>query len=127
RELTLMSNRQPAAAFRVAALPARPPLPGNGRPMRDFALEVYFSRWQSTARHHLTASDSETLTLAELLAMADAEDRQRWETMQLGYTDPRAASWLREAIACGYQHVSAETILCFAGGQEGIHAAMHAL
>jgi aspartate/methionine/tyrosine aminotransferase len=121
-----MSNRQPAAAC-AAALPARPRAIGPGQPMRDFALEVYFSRWQATARHHLTASDSETLALAELLAMADAEDRQRWETMQLGYTDPRGASWLREAIACGYQHASAETILCFAGGHEAIHAAMHAL
>jgi aspartate/methionine/tyrosine aminotransferase len=118
-----MSNRQPAAA----ALPARPRAIGPGQPMRDFALEVYFARWQSTARHHLTASDSETLTLAELLAMADAEDRWRWETMQLGYTDPRGAPWLRQAIAAGYERATAETIVCFAGGQEGIHAAMHAL
>jgi aspartate/methionine/tyrosine aminotransferase len=122
-----MSNRQPAAAFHVAALPGHPPVPGDGRPMRDFALEVYFSRWQSTARHHLTASDSETLTLAELLTMADAEDRQRWETLQLGYTDPRGAPWLRQAIAATYERATAETILCFAGGQEGIHAAMHGL
>jgi aspartate/methionine/tyrosine aminotransferase len=95
--------------------------------MRDFALEVYFSRWQSTARHHLTASDSETLTLPQLLAMADAEDRQRWATLQLGYTDPRGAPWLREAIAATYARATAETVLCFAGGQEGIHAAMHAV
>jgi aspartate/methionine/tyrosine aminotransferase len=95
--------------------------------MRDFALEVYFSRWQSTARHHLTASDSETLTLPELLAMADAEDRQRWATLQLGYTDPRGAPWLREAIAATYARATAESVLCFAGGQEGIHAAMHAV
>ena len=35
--------------------------------MRDLALEVYFSRWRSAARHDLTSSDSETLGLAELL------------------------------------------------------------
>src|ERR1700732_5476269 len=103
-----MSNRQPAAAC-AAALPARPRAIGPGQPMRDFALEVYFSRWQATARHHLTASDSETLTLAELLAMADAEDRQRWETMQLGYTDPRGAPWLRPAIATNYDRPTADT------------------
>jgi len=95
--------------------------------MRDFALNLYFSRWGSTARHHLTASDCEAPTLADLLNEADAEDRRRWETLQLGYTDPRGGLTLRDAIARGYEAVTPETILCFAGAQEGIHAAMHAL
>ena len=37
----------------------------------DFRLETYFSRWEFTARHHLTASDVQTMTLGELLALAD--------------------------------------------------------
>jgi len=95
--------------------------------MRDFALEVYFSQWESTARHHLTASDSEALTLADLLNMADEEDLRSWEMLQFGYTDPRGAAWLREPIAAGYDHITTESVICFAGAQEGIHAAMHAL
>jgi aspartate/methionine/tyrosine aminotransferase len=95
--------------------------------MRDFALAVYFSRWDSAARHHLTASDCETSTLADLLAMADDGDRERWDALQLGYTDPRGAAWLRQTIATGYDHASAEAVLCFAGAQEGIHVAMQAL
>jgi aspartate/methionine/tyrosine aminotransferase len=95
--------------------------------MRDFALEGYFARWQSATRYHLTASDSETQTLADLLAMANAEDRRHWETLQLGYGDPRGAEWLRQAITAGYERMTADTILCFAGAQEAIHASMRAL
>lgn len=95
--------------------------------MRDLALEVYFSRWRSAARHDLTSSDSETLALAELLEMANAEDLRRWETLQLGYTDSRGSLWLRETVASGYESATASSVLCFAGAQEGIFAAMHAL
>jgi hypothetical protein len=30
--------------------------------MRDFSLNLYFSRWEIAARHHLTASASEALS-----------------------------------------------------------------
>src|SRR5580658_1850988 len=110
----------------------RPPLSLPNSPrghggMRDFSLEVYFSRWEFTARHHLTASDSEGLSLAELLTFADAEDRRSWETVRLGYTDHRGALRLRQTIAAGYDDPTADDILCVAGAQEGIYAAMHAL
>jgi aspartate/methionine/tyrosine aminotransferase len=95
--------------------------------MRDFALEVYFSRWDQFARYHLAASDSETQTLSDLLAMADADHRHEWEMLRLGYTDPRGSGALRNAIADGYAQADAEKILCFSGAQEGIHTAMHAL
>ena len=95
--------------------------------MREFALEAYFTRWQGRARHQLAASESETLSLAELVAVASDEDRRRWETLQLGYTEASGSFWLREAIAEGYNSATAESVLCFAGAQEGICAAMHAL
>ncbi|MFI9384594.1 hypothetical protein [Kutzneria sp. NPDC052558] len=40
-------------------------------PLPDFRLETYFSTWEYTARHHLTASDAQTVSPADLLAMAD--------------------------------------------------------
>lgn len=103
------------------------PISHPGPPPRDFALEVYFSRWQKAARHHLTASDSETLSLAELLALAGAADREAFAHMALGYGDPRGGERLRRAIAAGYAEAGAETVLCFSGAQEAIHTAMHAL
>jgi hypothetical protein len=99
----------------------------NGHAMREFSLEAYFSRWRPVTRHHLTASDSETLSLPELLSLADAEDTKRWESLQLGYTDPRGSVWLRDTIAEGYDSLAAESVLCFSGAQEGICATMHAL
>lgn len=94
--------------------------------MHDSALDPYFSRWQS-ARHHLTASESETVSLTELLSMAAPGDRQRWEMMQFGYTDPRGSVFLRRVVASGYESIDAGRVLCFAGAQEGIYVAMHAL
>lgn len=35
--------------------------------MRDFELEVYFSEWEFVAEHHMTASDAESLSMAELM------------------------------------------------------------
>ena len=39
----------------------------------DFGLEVYLGEWEFAARHHLTASDAQTLTIGELLALAGPE------------------------------------------------------
>ena len=41
--------------------------------MRDFALEVYFSKWEFAAKYNLTGSDGENMTLAQLLALASPE------------------------------------------------------
>ncbi len=97
------------------------------RRLRDFALEVFFSKWEFTARHHLCASDMQSMTLSELLAMADAKDRAAWEALYLGYTETWGSPWLRDTIAGTYESVAASEILTFVGAEEGIFAAMHAL
>ena len=56
----------------------------------DFRLEVYLGRWEFAARHHLTASDAETLSVGELL----------------------------EAVAATYERVDADHVLTFAGAEE---------
>ena len=95
--------------------------------MRAFALEAYFARWENAVRHNLAASESEPLTLSALLDLADSGDRARWEGLALGYTDPLGAPWLRETIAGLYDGSSIEDIVCFAGAEEGLYCAMHAL
>jgi aspartate/methionine/tyrosine aminotransferase len=92
-----------------------------------FRLEKHFSRWEFTARHHMTASDSETMTMAELLSHADDADRDAWERLTLGYTETYGAPALREAIAVTYEGLDAADILCFAGAEEGLYCAMVAL
>ncbi len=95
--------------------------------MRDFALETHFSRWEFKARHHLTASDAESMTLAELLAMASGEERAAFETLWLGYTQTWGSPRLRECIAATYEHIDADDVLCFAGAEEGVYTAMRVL
>jgi len=93
----------------------------------DFALETYFSKWEFAARYHLTASDAQTISLAALLDLADADGRDRWESLQLGYTQTHGLPALREAIAATYDNVSADEILCFAGAEEALYLAMQVL
>ncbi|WP_329493228.1 pyridoxal phosphate-dependent aminotransferase [Kitasatospora herbaricolor] len=93
----------------------------------DFRLETYFSRWEFTARHHLTASDAQTMTLADLLALADEEDRAAFENLSLGYTETFGDPGLREAIAAGYPQAGADDVICFAGAEEALYLAMNVL
>lgn len=93
----------------------------------DFRLEAYFSKWEFTARHNLAASDAETMSMAELLALADDEDRAAWADLRLGYTETYGDPRLREVIAGSYTQVEADDVLCFAGAQEGIYLAMRVL
>lgn len=89
----------------------------------DFRLETYFSKWEFKARYHMTASDAESMSLPELLAMASPSDREGFENMWLGYTETWGASDLRTEIAKTYRQQDRHNILCFAGASEGIFAA----
>jgi aspartate/methionine/tyrosine aminotransferase len=93
----------------------------------DFRLETYFSRWEFTARHHLTASDAQSMSLTELLALADEDGRERWDSLHLGYTETHGLPALREAIAGTYEHVAPDEVICFAGAEEAIYVAMRTL
>jgi aspartate/methionine/tyrosine aminotransferase len=95
--------------------------------MRDFALEVYFSKWEFAAKYNLAGSDGENMTLAQLLALATPEDRAAFEGIGLGYTETFGAPELRAEIARTYDSVKPEHLLCFAGAEEGIYAAMRVL
>jgi aspartate/methionine/tyrosine aminotransferase len=93
----------------------------------DFRLETYFSRWEFAARYNLTASDAQTMSVADLLALADEDARARWESLRLGYTETYGLPALREAIAGTYDQLSAEDVICFAGAEEAIYLTMQVL
>jgi len=93
----------------------------------DFRLEAFFSRWEFTARFHLTASDAATFSLRELLALASPEDRSDWEEQRFGYIESRGTPKLRAAIASTYDNVTPDDVIAFAGAEEGLYCAMHAL
>jgi aspartate/methionine/tyrosine aminotransferase len=95
--------------------------------MRDFSLEVFFSKWEFAARHHLTASDAESVTLSRLLELGTQADRDRFMALHLGYTQTFGSPGLREAIAATYSGLSPQDFLCFAGAEEGIYVCMRTL
>jgi aspartate/methionine/tyrosine aminotransferase len=95
--------------------------------IEDFALERYFARWEFEVDHQLSASDVEPLTLAEVLALADADARDRWDRLALGYTESTGLPALREEIARLYERIDAGQVLVLAGAEEGIFLTMHAL
>ncbi len=94
--------------------------------MRDFELETYFSKWEFDAKHHMTASDVESMTIRQLIDMAGASVDTLGE-LWLGYTETWGAPDLRAAISETYDRVGPENILCFSGAEEGVYAAMRVL
>jgi aspartate/methionine/tyrosine aminotransferase len=95
--------------------------------MRDFSLETYFSKWEFTAKYHMTASDMESMALSDLLALASPEDQHRFESLGLGYTETFGLPELRTEISRTYDSADPEHILCFAGAEEGVYVAMQVL
>ncbi len=94
-----------------------------------FAIEAYFARHEFTAPFILCASDCETLTVGELLALAgpDGAFASRLHGLRLGYTESQGAPALREAIAETYEDVAPDEVLFLAAPEEGIFVLMHAL
>jgi aspartate/methionine/tyrosine aminotransferase len=90
----------------------------------DFRLEVYLGRWEFAARYHLTASDAETLTVAEVLGPDGLEELAR---LPLRYTPTWGTDELREAIAATYDRVAPEQVLVFSGAEEAMFWAMQEL
>jgi aspartate/methionine/tyrosine aminotransferase len=91
-----------------------------------FKLERYFAQHEFSARYLLSASDIESLSLKEMLDLADADSLDRWNTLSLGYTESLGLPALRAEIAALYQKVTADTILTLAP-EEGVFIAMNTL
>ena len=57
----------------------------------SFALGNFIARAMPWTRHDLSSSESASIPLLELLALADSEDSARWQHLELGYAAPRGA------------------------------------
>jgi len=93
----------------------------------EFRLESYFSKWEFAARYHLTASDAQTMSLRELLAYGTDADRDAWENQRFSYIETRGTPALRAAIAATYERMTPDDVMAFAGAEEGLYCAMHAI
>jgi aspartate/methionine/tyrosine aminotransferase len=91
-----------------------------------FKLERYFARHEFSAPYLLSPSDPESLTLDELLGLADPAGHQLWRELSLGYTDSQGHPLLRNEVAALYETLSADDVL-IAAPEEAIYIAMNVL
>ncbi|HBF39824.1 MAG TPA: aspartate aminotransferase, partial [Firmicutes bacterium] len=92
----------------------------------EFKLERYFAKYEFNVQYLLSASDCESLTIAELLEYADAQGKAMWKDLKLGYTDSTGHPALREEIARLYQKISVNDILVITP-EEGILIALNCI
>lgn len=96
------------------------------RGIRDFQLERYFGKYEFAVEWLLSPSDCESMTVPELVALADDEGRRLWDELALGYTESPGHPRLRAEIARMYEQIDPEQIIV-AAPEELILIAMHAL
>ncbi len=94
--------------------------------MRPFKLERYFAEYEFKAEWVLSASDCETLSMAELLGMADGESLELWRGLRLGYTETAGHPLLRAEVAELYEAIAADDVM-IAAPEEAIFIAMQTL
>lgn len=95
-------------------------------PLAEFKLERYFAKYEFAVRYLLSPSDCESVSVAELLALADAEGRRLWDELRLGYTESSGHPALRAEIARLYGSIVPEQIVV-AAPEELILITMHSL
>ena len=91
-----------------------------------FQLERYFAQHEFSARYLLSSSDCESLSMKDLLGMADPEMINLWRQLKLGYTESWGHPLLREEIAQVYKGIDPAGVLTVVP-EEGIYLLMRAL
>lgn len=99
-----------------------------------FAIEQFFTAYEFTTPYLLCASDCETMTIADLLRLADMP-LDALGDLRLSYTDSQGSAALRAAIAAQYAThdaapslpVTADDIVILTAPEEGIYLLMRAL
>lgn len=94
--------------------------------LQPFALERYFARYEFNVKYLLCASDCESVSVQELLAMEPGAD-ERFRRLGLGYTESQGAPELRREIANIYTSIQPEEVLVHSGAEEAIFLLMHAV
>jgi len=102
----------------------------RSRPLRPFALERFFAAYEfnPSVKYIACASDSEPLTLNDLLSLADSDSRRLWDSLTLSYTESNGLPQLREEIAKRhYSPTISSSQILVAAPQELIFLTMQAL
>ena len=90
-----------------------------------FLTEHFFARYEFTTPYQLCNSDCETITIEELLKLAEIPLEQLGQ-LSLGYTETLGHPKLREAIAETYSQANTDDVVMLATPVEGIYLVAHA-
>lgn len=92
-----------------------------------FKLEEFWKTYEFSAPYLLCCSDAETWAMRDILQLADAECRELWDSLALGYTESPGHPLLRQEIAKLYPTLRADNVLTLAGAEEGIYCTLRTL
>ncbi len=90
-----------------------------------FKLERFFAKYEFTTRYLLCASDCESLSVEELLAL-EAGAAERFARLGLGYTETSGSPALRAEIGRLYATIAPEEVLVSAA-EEAVFLFIQAL
>jgi aspartate/methionine/tyrosine aminotransferase len=90
-----------------------------------FKLERYFAKYEFNTEYLLCASDCESMSIAELLALENGA-AERFQHVWLGYTESQGSPALRAEICKLYDSVEPEHLLIHTGAEEAIFLFMFA-
>lgn len=94
--------------------------------IEPFATEQYFEQYEFHCPHLLSASDCESMPIAELLERAGLSLADLG-SLTLGYSETRGTPELRARIAGQYTKVDPASVIVLAAPEEGIYTTMRAL
>lgn len=92
----------------------------------EFQLERYLALHEFSAPFLLCTSDSETMTIRELLSLKPGADEE-FNNLGLGYTESQGIPALRKEIANLYTSLNSDQIVVSAGAEEAIFLLMNIL
>ncbi len=92
----------------------------------DFETEHFFAKYEFSTPYQLCNSDCETISIAELLKMADVSMESLGQ-LSLGYTQSLGHPELREMIADSYENVIIDDVLMLGSPVEGIYLTARAV
>jgi aspartate/methionine/tyrosine aminotransferase len=90
-----------------------------------FELERYFAQYEFNVRFLLCASDCESFSIQDLLALEPGAP-ESFQQLWLGYTESQGAFRLRTEICQLYSTIHPDQVLVHSGAEEAIFLFMHA-
>ena len=93
----------------------------------EYKLANYQMNAGPRTKYPMGASAPESMSLQELLSLANADELRQWNNFTLGYSSSQGDETLRSKIAESYPGLDADNVIVFAGALEAIYVAFHAL